>query len=57
MIKKVLYLTLVVMSFALSPLAFADAQGDLNSTYDDTATFDGGDGSTINCNPSAGDSE
>ena len=54
MLKKSLAALAVV--FMLAGMAFAGAWDDAQSTYEDTSTFDGGSGSTINTSPSSYDS-
>ncbi|MDD5633847.1 MAG: hypothetical protein PHW46_01055 [Candidatus Omnitrophica bacterium] len=54
MTKKILCFVLIAGVSLISQLAFAGATDDAYGTYDDTAYFDGGDGSTIDTSPSAG---
>lgn len=60
---KKIYFVIFVLVFALLTLtygrpAFAgDAYDDLEDVYEDTMSFDGGYGSTINTSPEAYDSE
>lgn len=59
---KIRYFAIFVVVFALLTLiygrpAFAGAYDDLDDVYQDTMSFDGGPGSTINTSPAAYDSE
>ena len=55
--KKIVALSLLGVAF-LAGLAYAEtAMEDLDDVYQDTAAFDGGDGSTINTSPAEYDEE